>query len=237
MIDIHTHILPELDDGSSNVEESISMLGMLSDQGVDTVVATPHFYIDEMEPSAFLNLRNKSAEKLKNAIGKNVNRPKIALGAEFQFYSEIYNLDCIEDFCISGTRYILLEMPFAPWSQYTFQALEHLYAERNIIPIIAHIERYLEYQKDFRFIRKVKETHSLIQVNSSFVLNKSTKRKAVSLLKKNALNFVASDAHNITGRPPVIKPAIDVIKEKTGDYGVAELAFWENKLLENIICF
>ena len=54
MIDIHTHILPGLDDGSSSIEESEKMLCMLSEQGVDTVVATPHFYIDDTKGEEFL---------------------------------------------------------------------------------------------------------------------------------------------------------------------------------------
>ncbi len=237
MIDIHTHILPELDDGSSSVEESLSMLGMLSNQGVGTVVATPHFYIDEMEPKTFLKLRDESAAKLKLALKDVTARPKIALGAEFQFYSELYSLDCIEDFCISGTNYILVEMPFSPWTKYTYQALEHLYTARNIVPIIAHLDRYLEYQNDTETILKLKEAHVLIQINSSYFLNKSTKRKALNLFKKDAVNFIASDSHNITTRPPVIDEAIKIINKKLGERGTEALLFWEEKLLKNIITF
>lgn len=236
MIDIHTHILPELDDGSGSVDESIEMLGMLSYQGVGTVVATPHFYIDEMEPEQFFELRIESAEKLKNSL-TDVPRPQIALGAEFQFYSDIYNLDCIEDFCISGTKYILLEMPFDTWTGYTFQALEYLYTERNITPVIAHLERYLIFQKDLKFIQKLKETHSLVQINSEFLLNKYTKRKALSLIKKGVVNFIASDAHNATSRMPVVAEAIERVENKLGADAVASLEFWENKFIENIITF
>ena len=236
MIDIHTHILPELDDGSGSVDESIEMLGMLSNQGVDTIVATPHFYIDEMEPEQFLELRKAAAEKLKKSLN-DAPRPQIALGAEFQFYSDIYNLDCLEKFCISGTRYILFEMPFDTWTEYTFNALEHLYTERHIIPVIAHIERYLMYQKDFRFMQRVKETHALTQINSEFLLNKYTKRKALKLLKKGLVNFIASDAHNMITRMPVIAEAIGVVENKLGADAVSELEFWEEKLLENIITF
>ncbi len=237
MIDIHTHILPELDDGSSSVDESISMLDMLSNQGVGTVVATPHFYIDAMQPEQFIKLRNEAADKLKNALSESRQRPKIAIGAEFQFYPEICSLDCIEDFCISGTKYILLEMPFAPWTQHIFQSLERLYNERNIIPILAHIERYLGYQNKFKFIDEIKRTHSLIQINSSFILDKATRHKALKLFKKNAVSFVASDSHNITTRPPIVEPAIDIVRQRLGDISVEALNFWEEKLTENIKTF
>ncbi len=237
MIDIHTHILPELDDGSGSVGESIEMLDVLSNQGVGTVVATPHFYIDETDPEAFLKLRNESAEKLKDAISQDVLRPKIALGAEFQFYSEIYNLDCLEDFCISGTRYILLEMPFSTWTEYTFQAIEHLYSERHITPIIAHLERYLLFQNKFSFIPRLKETHALVQINSEFILNKYTRRKALGLIKKDVVHFVASDTHDLLVRPPKILDALTVVSDKLGKDYLAKLDFWENKLTENIITF
>ncbi len=237
MIDIHTHILPELDDGSGSIEESISMLGMLSDQGVGTIVATPHFYIDETEPNKFLNSRQQAAEKLKAAIDSLSVRPRIALGAEFQFYPQIHQLDCIEDFCISGTKYILLEMPFEPWTEHTFQMLEYLYTERNIIPVIAHLERYLQFQRDFRFLQKLQKTHALVQINGSFVIDKSTRRKALKLLKKGVVSFVASDSHNITSRPPCLAEAIGIVKERSDGRAVAKLEFWEEKLLENIKTF
>ncbi|MBR5154977.1 MAG: hypothetical protein IKW62_00645 [Clostridia bacterium] len=237
MIDIHTHILPALDDGSSNVEESIKMLGMLSNQGVGTVVATPHFYIDEMEPESFLKLRDESVTKLKEALKDDLSRPQIALGAEFQFYSELYSLDCIEDFCISGTNYILVEMPFTPWTKYTYQALEYLYTSRNIVPIIAHLERYLECQNDAETIFKLKEAHALIQISSDYFLNKSTKRKAINLFKKDAVQFIASDAHDTTIRPPIVSNAVDIVRKKLGDRGMEVLMFWEEKLLDNIITF
>ncbi len=237
MIDIHTHILPALDDGSRTVEESINMLGMLSNQGVGTVVATPHFYIDEMEPESFLKLRAESVEKLKTAMPDDLSRPQIALGAEFQFYSDLYSLDCIEDFCISGTRYILVEMPFAPWTKYTYQALEHLYNARNIVPIIAHLERYLELQNDSETIFKLKEAHALIQLNSRCFLSKSTRRKALSLLKQGAVNFIGSDTHNTTTRPPEIEGAVKIINKRLGNRGIDTLMFWEEKLLDRIITF
>lgn len=235
MIDIHTHILPELDDGSGNVEESISMLGMLSAQGVDTVVATPHFYIDNAQPQEFLKLRGESVKKLKAALNGKKNLPAVAVGAEVQFYQELYTLDELYDFCISGTKYILVEMPFSTWTNYTYHALENLYTERGVVPVIAHLERYMDYQNDGDTVQRLKAAHALIQVNSTFFTDRPTRRRAVSMLKKDEINFIGSDCHNIEFRPPDIEAGVAVIKKKLGNRGLAALEYWEDRIKSNMI--
>ena len=237
MIDIHTHILPELDDGSRSVNESIDMLGMLSKQGVDTVVATPHFYIDNTNPNEFLEEREKSIEKLKKAIVGIKERPHIAVGAEVQFYPGLYNMEEIHKFCIGGTRYLLVEMPFSVWTQHIYYALEHLYTECGIVPVIAHVERYAEFQEDGDFINRLKAAHAMIQVNASFFIERATRRKAVALFKKDGINFIGSDAHSSEYRAPNMDKAVEVIQKKLGMRGLDVLGYWEEKIKENMTTF
>lgn len=238
MIDIHTHILPGLDDGSSSIEESEKMLGMLSEQGVDTVVATPHFYIDNTKVEAFLELRRTCAEKLINAVAKD-KRPQLVLGAEVQFFPELYTMDNIEKLCIGGTKYMLVEMPFEKWSGYTYKTLSKLYTARGIVPIIAHVERYLEFQEqsDIDVLRKLKEANVLIQTNCSFLTDRTTKRRALKLVKKDLINFMGSDCHNMTTRMPTIEPGYNVIFKKLGEDGLAAFEYWERKLKEKMETF
>ena len=80
MIDFHSHILPAIDDGSKNVEESIVLLDMLKDQGIKTVVATPHFDVQRETPAAFIERRQESYEMLRPHLKK--DPPEIILGAE-----------------------------------------------------------------------------------------------------------------------------------------------------------
>ena len=96
---------------------------------------------------------------------------------------------------------------------------------------------FILFQKDLKFIQQLKETHSLVQINSELLLNKYTKRKALSLIKKGVVNFIASDAHNATSRMPVVAEAIERVENKLGADAVASLEFWENKFIENIITF
>ena len=231
MIDIHTHILPELDDGSRSIDESKKMLDMLSKQGVDTIVATPHFYIDDTEVDSFLQLRNASVKKLTDAIDEK-SRPKLALGAEVQFIPEIYTMDDIEKLCFGGTRYMLVEMPFASWTGYTYKALEKMYTARGIKPIIAHVERYFEFQEEdvSDVLRRLKDAGVLIQINSSFLINNATKRLALKLVKKGFISFMGSDCHNVDVRTPELRAGFDVIYKKMGEIGLDSFAYWEEKL-------
>lgn len=236
MIDIHTHILPGIDDGSNCIEESISMLGMLMEQGVGTVVATPHFYIDGMNVESFMNERNKAAERLYNGL-KNVDkRPRIALGAEVEFYNELYSLDILEDLCISGTKYVLVEMPFVRWNDYTYQALGKLSFSRGITPIIAHIERYMDMQKN-DVIDRLIEVDALIQINSGFVTGKGTRRKALSMIKKGMVCYIGSDCHNTTSRKPDIGEAYSIIYNKLGSKGIDTLEYWGSVIERKVKAF
>ncbi len=237
MIDIHTHLLPQLDDGSSSVDESKKMLGILSNEGVDTIVATPHFYIDGTEIESFLELRKKSLESLLVATDK--ERPLIALGAEVEFLPGLYTMDNIEKLCISGTPYMLIEMPFLTWSGYFYTTLKKLYSARGIKPVIAHVERYFEFQQDepAEVLRKLKDCGALIQINSTFLMNKQTKRTALKLVKQGLINFMGSDCHNLELRPPRLRKGYDIIYEKMGDKGLSAFFYWESKLKESLETF
>lgn len=235
MIDIHTHILPEMDDGSRSVEETQKMFEMLLEQGVDTVVATPHLYLDEIGIDTFLSRRSESLKKLNENISLE-KRPRLALGAEVQFVPELHAMENVEKLCISGSKYLLVEMPFLEWSGYTYRYLNNLYTMRGITPIVAHVERYLDFQKDDEVVvlRKLREANALIQINSSFLIEKATRRKALSLIKKNLVNFMGSDAHNMEIRKPEIIGAYDVVYNKLGDKGIDLFEFWEEKFKERI---
>lgn len=233
MLDIHTHILPGIDDGSRSVEESIAMLGKLAEQGVDTVIATPHFYIDRMNTAGFLEQRAKATEFLLEGLRQVEKRPHIAIGAEVEFYNELYSLDILDKLCLGETKYILVEMPFARWSDYTYQALSRLFFDRNVIPVIAHIERYIDLQKD-DVVDRLIEANALIQVNGSFVISKSTRRRALNMIKNGMVCYIGSDCHNLTSRPPNIKDAYEIIRKKLGGEELDTFEYWEERLLENI---
>ena len=168
MIDWHSHILPAMDDGSRDVEESLEMLAQLSEQGVDTVVATPHFFANDESVQRFLERRAKSYEELAERIGEGL--PRIVLGAEVKYYPGISQMEHLKDLRIEGTKLILLEMPFSKWTEYTVRELVTLATSGDSRIILAHMERYLPFQSA-RVWERLYAGGLIMQVNASFFFN------------------------------------------------------------------
>ena len=112
MVDFHTHILPGMDDGSRDVEQSLAMLRMEREQGIETVVLTPHFYARQNAPARFLERRSQSFQKLSAALDESC--PRLLLGAEVQYFDNMDRAEEIGSLCIGDTGVLLLEMPFLP---------------------------------------------------------------------------------------------------------------------------
>ncbi len=228
MIDWHAHILPNIDDGSQSVEESLKLLTMQAEQGVDMVIATPHFCAEEESPEHFLDRRERSFQSLQKELP--LGLPKVLLGAEVQYYPGISQLKNIKSLCIEGTSLILLEMPFSDWTEYTVREVIKLAHSGSVTVILAHVERYLSFQNKSVW-KRFSESGILMQVNASFFLQMKTKRKALQLLKNAEVRFVGSDCHNVTARPPRFGEAIDVIRKKFGEQFVLQMQEYGYSLL------
>ena len=152
MTDLHTHILPGVDDGAKAPEESLEMLRMERDQGVDTVVLTPHFYRDRERPDAFLARRLAAAKALRDtlmALPKEEVRtlPRLILGAEVALEPNLADIEQLPQMFMGHSKYLLLELPFSPWTEQMFRQLRELMDRTGATLVIAHLERYLKYQK------------------------------------------------------------------------------------------
>ena len=226
--DWHSHILPNVDDGSRDVAESLKLLEMLAEQGVGKVIATPHFIADNESVSAFIKRRNDSYNRLKEAANKGM--PEIVLGAEVAYYSGISRLSNLKELCIDRTGLLLLEMPFSVWKEYTLKEVVEIATAKNIVVILAHIERYLKFQP-YKTLEQLMEIGVLMQVNASYFAELRTRRKALSLLKKGGIQFLGSDCHNLTSRAPKIGTAYEVIKNKFGEDFVWQMNEYGNSLL------
>lgn len=213
MIDFHSHFLPKTDDGSSSIRESIEMLTSSKEQGIDRIVATPHFYASDESPSEFLQRRDYNYKKLSESL-KDLSLPEIITGAEVGYFEGMS--DCLElkSLMIEGTPLLMVEMPVCRWSDRMLYELMALYEKQGIIPLIAHIDRYIKLLHDKKIINKLSGLPVLIQANSSFFINKKTSRLALSLLSKEKIHLLGSDCHNTVSRPPNLGEAYSVIREK-----------------------
>ena len=144
MIDFHSHFLPGIDDGAPDVETAVSMLIKSKSQGVDVVVATPHYYSHKQTVDEFLKNREESYELLKKYLDENqLDVPEIRLGAEVRFSHEIMEMQP-EKLVIEGTNTILIELPFTYWNEWIYEDLFKLSAlseEEKYVKIIELLEK------------------------------------------------------------------------------------------------
>lgn len=217
MVDMHTHILPRLDDGAKDSSTSMAMLRLSKAQGVDTVVLTPHFYGKRHNPAEFLLRRNASYQRLLARMQETQTQINVRLGAEVHFTG--INLPDFDDLCslaIEGTKYILFELPFTTkWAGTIEEKLQEFINETEYTPIIAHVERYAEIRKNPSIVARLIHMGCLIQVNAQAFVNRKDKGFAFALLKKNSVHCIGSDAHDETGRAPNLLEAKNAI-EKAG---------------------
>lgn len=198
MIDFHTHILPGVDDGSKHTEDSLKMLRMEQEFGMNTVVLTPHFYADQNSPSGFLERRQYSWERLSSQLEPGM--PELLLGAEVQYFDGMSNVEDITTLCIENTNVMLLEMPFFHWDDRATHTVLELQSD-GIQIVLAHIERYTKLQRPD--VWEMFRHHGiLMQVNASFFDGFFQKRKAMSMLKKNEIQLLGTDCHSLGSRRP-----------------------------------
>ena len=214
MIDWHCHVLPKMDDGSRSVEESLKLIEMQQAQGVETIVATPHFYANDESVEAFLQRRKASFDLLKQSLPE--NSPKIILGAEVRYYHGISKFKDLKALRAEGSEVLLLEMPFSKWTEYMVRELTEISLMGDVKLVLAHIERYLSLQSR-ELWDYILGSEIFTQVNASFFASSLTRRKAISMLRRGEIHFLGSDCHNLTSRYPKLDKAQDVIKKKFGE--------------------
>ncbi len=223
MIDIHSHVLPAIDDGSKDLEMTLEMLKESYAQGITDVLATPHFYISKNNVEQFLTKRNNAYDLVMKAIKGKSDYPNLYLGAEVYFFNGISHMDDLDKLCINNSRYMLLEMPFNKWSNKVLTEVENIIFDRKITPVIAHVERYIDFQKGTDNIDSLFSLDVVIQLNASFVNYLFTRNKAMKWINNNVVQLLGSDMHNMDSRPPNLGKAYEYIKRKLGSHAVDKI--------------
>lgn len=220
MIDWHSHILPCIDDGSHSITESIRLLNSLKAQGVDTVIATPHFYANSDSVPLFLEKRKSAYDNIKDFLTDDL--PQIILGAEVHYYPGISRMADLKQLRVDNTRLLLLELPVSRWTEYTIRELLELSSDTDIKIVLAHVERYYGLQP-YEIFEQLSRNGILMQVNASSFCDFSLKRKVLKLLCSGMVQFIGSDCHNLTTRPPNMDKAFNVVFKKLGTHFLNEM--------------
>lgn len=210
--DYHCHVLPQIDDGSKSVEMSLKMIQMIKEQGINCIAATPHFYAHRNKSVKQFLIRRKTAfEKIK----KDSLLP-ILLGAEVAVEHGISKLTDIEKLRIADTKYILMELPYAPFSNWILEEIIDISYKYNLTPVLAHIHRYIDFYSKSEMAELLK-TKAVLQFNNEAFCNFKERRFVKSLIKEGYPYVLGSDAHNLTSRKPNWGLLQSVIKKNVID--------------------
>lgn len=199
MIDIHTHIIPGIDDGSDNMEDSLTMARMAVETGVTALVATPHCNME----GYYDNYNTKELVRLFRNLAAWIQGEGIPLeifpGMEIYFSEDLPRK--IEDKRVIGlnhSRYYLVEFPFKIPAERLRENLHSILEMENVVPVIAHPERYYCVQRDPQIIYALVMEGCLTQINKGSIAGKFGEGPyiaAMELLEYNLVGCVASDAH------------------------------------------
>ncbi len=214
MIDIHHHLLPGLDDGSPNLDTSLQMIDVAARDGITHIVCTPH--ANDRFP--YSRERNEALlEELRARIG---GRVTLGLGCDFHMsYDNIQDaLDNPGRYAINGRKYMLVEFPDSAISESTNDSLYELIVSKQR-PIITHPERNPVLQRHPERLAAWIREGALVQITAaSFTgrFGRTAKAMAEKFMKQNWVHFVATDAHNLESRAPVMSMAFEHIRKSYG---------------------
>lgn len=214
MVDMHSHIINEIDDGSKSIEMTINMLKKAEESGTTDIIATPHFMRGRFEVEYKDVI--KRAEELKKIVKENNIHINIYVGQEV-YYSknllEYYNDKIIGT--INNTKYMLIELPMLEFD--IDEVINTIYELqiRGIVPIIAHPERYKPFIKKPSMINKLINEGMLFQMNAGSIsgdFGKDVKKIAAKYLEHNVYSFIGSDAHRDRGRDTDMSEALNILE-------------------------
>lgn len=211
MIDIHCHILHDIDDGPGNIEESIGMAKMAYRDGITAIVATPHIK-DSLIPAEIIQDR---IDELKCRLAQENVPVRIIKGADV---NAAISPAFLHEYTINGTKYILFEFPH---THLPGNARELIFKAiiGGLHPIITHPERNPSVIKNPRLITDLADSGAFVQITAGSLTGDfglDVKNCAIHLLKQGVVNFIATDAHSISWRKPVLSEGLKVAEKILG---------------------
>jgi protein-tyrosine phosphatase len=217
MIDIHHHCLPRVDDGPREWEEAVAMCRAALEEGIETIVATPHVLRGRWQPVSIPELSMR-LDGLRARVGE---KPRLVLGSEYFFAHDMVEvLEAGTSIVpLAGSRYVLIELAANNVPPLFEQPLYRLQLA-GWIPIIAHPERNLVFQSRPDALASLLHLGAKTQITAGSLLGEfgpEAKSAAETFLRRRTVHFIATDAHNMTKRPPRIRAATAALQELVGE--------------------
>lgn len=229
-IDIHNHMLCDVDDGAKDLDESMQMLERAYNSGTKSVILTPHFNLSrnystlEKIKSEFLSLKEEASKKFPDL--------NLYLGNEIYYSIDVPELlEKSKILTLNDSGYILVEFGISKSFEFIKDSIFEI-NQLGLSPIIAHIERFECFKNNIEGVREIIKDGAYVQVNALSVLKKS--RFIKKMLKYNLVHFIASDSHNLSSRPPELQDCFIYVNKKFGQQYASEL-FYRNakKVIDN----
>lgn len=215
LLDLHSHILPYVDDGAENTETAITLLKEMKKQGITHVVATPHFDAASQSMPEYVAAVRRSYEKVLKATAEH-DLPHVFVGSEVFYFPNISQSEGIRALSLGGSNYFLLELPFCRLDKTILKDIVGLRENLGLTPILAHIERYAGLRGYRDVLKLIESGVALAQLNATSILQPPYKRVAQKLIKKNLISFIATDTHSPDHRPPKMQEALTEIETLFG---------------------
>jgi protein-tyrosine phosphatase len=226
MIDIHHHCLPGVDDGPRTLAESVDLCRMAADEGIETIVATPHVLRGRWQNTSREQLA-AILERLRAAVGE---KPRIVLGSEYFFGHDMDEMLRTQSILpLAGGRYILVEFASHTVPPLVRDPLYRIQLD-GWIPVIAHPERNVVFQAKPDFLASLIRIGVKTQVTTGSVMGEfgaEAAAAAIDWLKRGWVHVMATDAHNVTKRQPRFRAARAKVADLVGEK-IAQALFVDN---------
>lgn len=224
MKDLHTHILPRMDDGARSSAESLALLALEREQGVTGIALTPHFYCERESEERFLARREAAWRQLHERMAEQAETyPTLVLGAEVAWRPNLERREALAQLCLGKSRYLLLELPEEPWSGAVIDGLYGLLGRVGITPVLAHVERCIAGQRR-EHIEELYRMGVPMQWSAEAYLHPLRRGALRRMAARNAVNLLASDCHDTERRTPKLARGAEVVRAKAGAWEAMDAA-------------
>lgn len=218
LTDLHCHLLPEMDDGARDVENSLKLIETAYESGIKQIMLTSHFDCEKGEIQDYVDKRKSALNKVGECLF--IKHPdwkdlRLKLGAEVNYSPSLVQYD-LKPLCMEGTTYLLMELPGDNLPAYFDSTIQKMIM-RGVTPIIAHVERYRYIMQNPLILCDWIDDGIIIQMNAESFLKKNKNLNLhFNLVKWNLVHIIASDAHSLHRRPVNLKDGLNSIKKKLG---------------------